>query len=101
MAAANVEGVSYVIDTDPHKQGLFTPVLHLPIHSPEILNIQPVDTILITALAYTNEILDQLNQINFKGASFGINDLFETAEVFVFLHYGKHFLDYFGIAFCD
>jgi len=74
MAAANVEGVSYVIDTDPHKQGLFTPVLHLPIHSPEILNIQPVDTILITALAYTNEILDQLNQINFKGDIFLLNE---------------------------
>jgi len=67
MAVSKIEGISYVIDTDQHKQNLYTPVRHFPIYSPDILKTQPVDTILITALAYKDEIIRQLKEIEFKG----------------------------------
>jgi SAM-dependent methyltransferase len=75
MTAAKIEGISYVIDTDEHKQNLYTPILHLPIYSPDILKIRPVDTILITALAYQNEIIQQLKDLKFEGKIYLLSEL--------------------------
>lgn len=60
LAVAQAEGILYVVDPDAHKQGRFTPVTHLPIVPPDRLATEPVDTVLVTALAYRNEILEQL-----------------------------------------
>ena len=60
MSIARAGDVAYVIDTDPHKQGRHTPVTHFPIVAPERLSEDPVETVLITALAYRDEILSQL-----------------------------------------
>lgn len=68
MAVAKVKGISYVVDSDPHKQGGLTPVMHLPIVSPAHLRDDPVDVVIITALAYKDEILSQLREdIRFTG----------------------------------
>jgi len=68
LAVANVRGVAYVVDSDPYKQGLFTPVSHLPIVAPEMLAEDPVEAIVITALAYQDEIISQLRKgIGFSG----------------------------------
>ncbi len=68
MAAARAEGIAYVVDSDPHKQGRFTPVTHLPIVPPQRLRAEPVDTVLVTALAYRKEILEQLfGPLGFSG----------------------------------
>lgn len=68
MAAAEISGIQYVIDTDVHKQGRYTPVMHFPIKAPSFVIKEPVDTIIITALAYTQEILRQLkNEMHFQG----------------------------------
>lgn len=68
LAVAQVNGISYVVDSDAHKQGRFTPVSHLPIFAPERLLSDPVDAVIITALAYRDEILNQLRRtLEFKG----------------------------------
>ncbi len=68
LAVARVTGIEYVIDSDPYKQGLFPPVSHLPIVSPEELSKNPVDIVIITAMAYRDEIIDQLrNHLKFTG----------------------------------
>jgi len=60
LSISQAAGVAYVIDTDPHKHGRYTPVTHFPIVAAETLSSDPVDTVLVTALAYRQEILDQL-----------------------------------------
>ncbi|MBI1247926.1 methyltransferase domain-containing protein [bacterium] len=62
LAASEVSGVDYVIDSDPHKQGLFMPVSHFPIHAPSRLHSEPVDLVVLTALAYRSEIIRQLRE---------------------------------------
>jgi SAM-dependent methyltransferase len=60
LAEAGAEGILYVIDSDPYKQGRLTPATHLPVVAPEHLREEPVDVILLTALAYRDEIVAQL-----------------------------------------
>jgi len=60
LAEAGGEGIRYVIDSDPHKQGRLTPVTHLPVVGPEQLRTDPVDVLVLTALAYRDEIIEQL-----------------------------------------
>lgn len=49
-------GISYIIDSAPFKQGKYAPASHLPIVSPEHFFEEPVDCILIIAPGYTEEI---------------------------------------------
>lgn len=68
MAAAGLRDIPYVLDSDPHKQGLFTPVGHFPIMPPEHLARDPVDALVLTALAYKDEILRDLRgRLQFQG----------------------------------
>jgi SAM-dependent methyltransferase len=60
LAEAGAEGIRYVIDSDPHKQGRLTPVTHLPVVGPGQLGTDPVDVLVLTALAYRDEIVAQL-----------------------------------------
>ena len=60
LAEAGAEGIRYVVDSDPHKQGRLTPVTHLPVVGPEQLQSDPVDVLVLTALAYRDEIVAQL-----------------------------------------
>jgi D-arabinose 1-dehydrogenase-like Zn-dependent alcohol dehydrogenase len=68
IAIGRLSGIAYVIDSDPFKQGLFTPVSHLPVVSPAHLAEDPVDAIILTALAYKQEILAELRgKMSFAG----------------------------------
>ncbi len=68
LAAAGAEGFAYVIDSDPHKQGRLTPITHLPVVAPERLREQPVDLVVLTALAYRDEIIAELRgPLGFRG----------------------------------
>lgn len=68
LAVSRTCEVEYVIDSDPVKQGLYTPVSHLPIVPPKTLIDRPVDVVILTALAYRNEILHQLRaELGFRG----------------------------------
>jgi len=68
LAAANVANVDMLVDGDPHKHGLYTPVSHLRVESPEALRNTKVDAVIVTAMAYRHEITSLLeNKYAFSG----------------------------------
>jgi SAM-dependent methyltransferase len=63
-----LEGVVYVVDSAPYKQGQLTQVSHLPIVAPEHLASDPVDVIVVNAPRYADEIVRQIReQVRFRG----------------------------------
>ena len=82
LATAKVRNVAYVVDSDLHKIGRFTPVTHLPVVGPETLRTSPVDAVLVTALAYREEILRQLRvDLGFQGIIALLGPRLEIQEV--------------------
>jgi len=68
MAGLTADDITYVIDSAPEKQGLYTPGSQLPVVAPTIMINQPVDTIIITALMFQDEIIDALkNEYGYTG----------------------------------
>ncbi|MBL9138093.1 MAG: methyltransferase domain-containing protein [Verrucomicrobiales bacterium] len=79
MAVARLQGIAYVIDSDPHKQGRYTPVGHFPIVAPEYLREDPVDAVVLTALAYRSEIVSDLRgRLGFHGPIAAMGTRLET-----------------------
>lgn len=79
IAECNVDGIRYVIDSDPNKQGFFTPGSFLPIQPPSVLMTDPVDTILLAAVAYKKEILKQIREeLNFAGQVIALGSKLEV-----------------------
>ncbi|MDD5285986.1 MAG: class I SAM-dependent methyltransferase [Desulfuromonadaceae bacterium] len=56
------EKVRYVVDSAPFKQGKLTPATHIPIFSPDVLNSDPVDAVIIMAASYSEEVANILRQ---------------------------------------
>lgn len=57
LSMANLGGkLRYVIDSAPFKQGRFTPATHLPIVSPEHLDLDPVEAVIVMAASYSDEV---------------------------------------------
>lgn len=50
------ERIKYVVDSAPFKQGKYTPATHIPIVSPDALNSDPVDAVIIMAASYSDEV---------------------------------------------
>ncbi len=48
--------IRYVIDSAPFKQNKFTPATHVPIVSPDVLESDPVDAIIVMAASYSDEV---------------------------------------------
>ena len=48
--------IEYVVDSAPFKQGKFTPATHVPIVSPETLDANPVDAVIVMAASYSDEV---------------------------------------------
>jgi SAM-dependent methyltransferase len=68
MAMAELQGIAYVVDSDPRKQGLYTPVGHQLVVPPERLFEDPVDALVLTAQAYRDEIVADLRgRLAFRG----------------------------------
>lgn len=62
--------IDYVVDRNPHKQGLFLPGTHIPIFSPDrILETQP-DYLLILAWNLKDEVMAQMAKIREWGGKF-------------------------------
>lgn len=57
------DSITYIIDSAPFKQGRYAPASHVPIVSPEFFFEHPVDTILIIAPGYTDEIAGTIRKI--------------------------------------
>lgn len=69
LALSCIEGISYVIDSAPYKQGRFTPVSHIPIVAPGTLKSAPVELVIVMASRYSSEIMGQLRtDLQFSGA---------------------------------
>lgn len=56
MAAAGIVEIDLLVDGDPNKQGLITPVSHLKVEPPSALSEGGVAAVIITAMAYRAEI---------------------------------------------
>jgi len=48
--------VKYVVDSAPFKQGKYTPSTHIPIVSPDNLDIDPVEAVIVMAASYSDEV---------------------------------------------
>ena len=62
--------VDYAVDRSPHKQGLFLPGSHIPVHAPErVLETRP-DYLLILPWNLREEIMEQMSPIRRWGGQF-------------------------------
>lgn len=81
LAAAGVTDVDILVDGDPHKRGLITPVSHLEVHDPEALRDYADAAILITAMAYRHEIeRTLLEEYGFRGELAVLAERLETVR---------------------
>jgi 2-polyprenyl-3-methyl-5-hydroxy-6-metoxy-1,4-benzoquinol methylase len=57
MSLTNLsDKIKYVVDSAVFKQGKYTPATHIPIVSPETLNSDPVDAVIVMAASYSDEV---------------------------------------------
>ncbi|PIT73918.1 class I SAM-dependent methyltransferase [Limnohabitans sp. G3-2] len=81
MAAAGIQDLDLLVDGDPHKQGLFTPVSHLKVEAPSILANGDFAAVVITAMAYRNEIeLTLRDEYKFLGDIFVLGHHLELSQ---------------------
>lgn len=52
--------IAYIIDSASFKQGKYAPVSHIPVVSPDFIRTHPVESILILAPGYIDEIREQI-----------------------------------------
>ncbi|MFM2381898.1 MAG: hypothetical protein RLZZ76_665 [Candidatus Parcubacteria bacterium] len=64
------DDISYVTDTTPYKIGLLTPGSHIPVVSPDVLETQTPDYILLLAWNYRDFILEKEKSLRARGAQF-------------------------------
>ncbi|MDP8229910.1 MAG: methyltransferase domain-containing protein [Candidatus Gorgyraea atricola] len=63
ISLANLaDKIKYVVDSAPFKQGKFTPATHVRIVSPDTLNSDPVDAVIIMAAGYSDEVASIIRQ---------------------------------------
>lgn len=68
LAATGINSVDLMVDSDPFKQGLYTPVSHLLVNRPTCEALFDIDIVVITAMAYRQEIERDLRSVyGFKG----------------------------------
>ena len=62
--------LDYVVDVSPHKQGLYLPGTHLPIHAPSKVSETRPDYVLILPWNLRAEIMEQMGQVRAWGGQF-------------------------------
>jgi SAM-dependent methyltransferase len=68
LSLTKLKGLAYVVDSSPYKQGFFTPISHLAIVAPDRLKTDPVDTVIVMAPRFSDEIVGQLRtELQFTG----------------------------------
>jgi C-methyltransferase-like protein len=80
LAATEARGVALLVDSDPHKQGRYTPGSGLLVEPVARLREAPVDVMVVTAMAYVDEIVGQLrDEVGFRGPVYRLGDGLEAA----------------------
>jgi len=64
------ESIEYVVDRNPHKQGMFMPGVHIPILSPDKLAESPPDYLLLLAWNFADEIIEAQSEYRDRGGKF-------------------------------
>ena len=78
--------IKYVIDSATFKQSKYTPVTHIPIVSPDTLNLDPVDAVIVVAASYSDEVVKILRQNYDKNISIAVlRDFGLEVMKFIFL----------------
>ena len=54
--------IKYVVDSAVFKQGKYTPATHIPIVSPDTLDSDPVDAVIVMAASYSDEVAKIIRQ---------------------------------------
>jgi cyclopropane fatty-acyl-phospholipid synthase-like methyltransferase len=62
MAVTDLRSVKLLVDSDPHKAGLFTPISHFRVELPGALAHHEIDVIIVMAPAYEREIVASLRR---------------------------------------
>jgi len=64
--------IEFTVDISPHKQGLYLPGTHIPIHQPKFIKKNKPDYVLLLAWNLKEEIMEQMNFIREWGGKFVI-----------------------------
>ena len=81
LTAAGLTDLAYVIDSDPHKQGKRLPGVGLLVVPPSYLAQEPVASIILTALAYRQEIINTIRKdLRFGGRILVLGDALQMAS---------------------
>jgi hypothetical protein len=67
---ADTELMSYVVDRNPHKQGLFLPGSHIPIYSPDRIFETKPDYVVILPWNIKDEVMGQMEAVREWGGRF-------------------------------
>lgn len=68
LATAGIRQLDLLVDSDPFKQGQYTPVSQVLVQAPTPENLAELDAIIVTAMAYRNEITHTLRtRFGFSG----------------------------------
>jgi SAM-dependent methyltransferase len=68
LATAGIVDIDLLVDSDPNKFGLLTPITHLEVQAPEALRGTQCAAIIVTAMAYKQEITRTLiEDLGFRG----------------------------------
>ena len=54
--------IKYVVDSAPFKQGKYTPATHISIVSPDAIDSDPVDAVIVMAASYSDEVVRIIRQ---------------------------------------
>jgi SAM-dependent methyltransferase len=69
-AKLNKDYIDFVVDVNPYKQGLFMSGVDVPIYPPQRLLEEMPDYVLLLALDFTDEVLDQQSDYRGRGGRF-------------------------------
>jgi SAM-dependent methyltransferase len=69
-AAIGTDVIDFVVDRNPHKQGMYMPGVHIPVRDPSELLVRSPDFVLLLAWNFKDEVLRQQAEYRRRGGKF-------------------------------